>query len=248
LFAGRLWRRYVPPRRLGWVLAWQIRNDVVDIFDEVDEELRAERAQQWLRRNGWMIVAAALLIVAGAGGWQAWRWWETKQDLAAAENFLGALRAAEAVAPTSLPEARVGAARGLEQVAASAPAGYRTLARLRAAALRAASGDRAGALGLLDAVAADGGADPVLRDYASLLWVQYQVDDGDAARLRARLAPLSGPENAWHALAREAEAMIALRLGLGEEARKILGPLAADATAPEGVRRRASLLLAQPGQ
>jgi len=225
---------------------------VVDIFDEVDEELRAERAQRWLRRNGWMIVVAAVLIVAGTGAWQAWRWWETKQEMAAAESFLGALRAVDALVPAGPPEARaearMGAARGLEQVAASAPAGYRTLARLRAAGLRAAAGDRAASLGLLDAVAADGGADPVLRDYASLLWVQYQVDDGDAARLRARLAPLSQPENAWSALAREAEAMIALRLGQGEEARKILRPLAADARAPEGVRRRASLLLGQPGQ
>ena len=220
---------------------------MVDIFDEVDEDLRAERAQQWLKRNGWLIIAAALLIVAGAGAWQGWRWWEAKQDMAAAESFLSAQRAADALTPASPPAARAEAAHAFEQLAATAPAGYRTLSRLRAAALRAAAGDRAGAASMLDAIAADSGADPLLRDYASLLWVQYQIDDADAARLRARLAPLTAPDNAWHALAQEASAMIALRLGQTDQAAEILRRLAADVTAPEGVRHRAAALLTRPG-
>ena len=48
---------------------------VVDIFDEVDEELRAERAQQLLKRYAGVIIAAALLIVGAAAGWQGWRWY-----------------------------------------------------------------------------------------------------------------------------------------------------------------------------
>jgi len=46
---------------------------VVDIFDEVDEELRAERAQQLLKRYGGVIIAGAILIVGAAAGWQGWR-------------------------------------------------------------------------------------------------------------------------------------------------------------------------------
>jgi len=220
---------------------------VVDIFDEVDEDLRAERTQQWLKRNGWMIIAAALLIIAGAAAWQAWHWWETKQDMAAADRFFSAAQAVDALTPLSPPAARAAAARGFEQLAATAPAGYRTLARLRAATLHATAADRAAALPLLDAIAADSGADPILRDYASLLWVEYQIDDGDPTRLRARLAPLIAPENAWHFLAQEASALLALRLGQTAQAQQILRPLAADVTAPEGVRQRASLLLAQAG-
>ena len=42
---------------------------MVDIFDEVDEELRAERAQQLLKKYGGVIVAAAVAIVGAAAGW-----------------------------------------------------------------------------------------------------------------------------------------------------------------------------------
>src|SRR5580692_11776173 len=46
------------------------RDQVVDIFDEVDEELRAERARRLLKQYSGLIVAVALLIVGAAAGWQ----------------------------------------------------------------------------------------------------------------------------------------------------------------------------------
>ena len=77
----------------------------------------------------------------------------------------------------------------------SAPEGYRTLARLREAALKADAGDLPGALALWDQVAADASADPLLRDLASLLWAEHQIDSGDPALLEARLKALAAPEN-----------------------------------------------------
>ena len=43
-----------------------------DIFDEVSEDLRAERAQQMLKKYGGLLVAAAALVLAGTGAWQGW--------------------------------------------------------------------------------------------------------------------------------------------------------------------------------
>ena len=37
---------------------------MVDIFDEVDEELRAEKAKALLRRYGWLIVLGAVALLA----------------------------------------------------------------------------------------------------------------------------------------------------------------------------------------
>ena len=39
---------------------------MVDIFDEVEEDLRADRAQAFLRRYGIVFIAVAVLVVAGA--------------------------------------------------------------------------------------------------------------------------------------------------------------------------------------
>lgn len=214
---------------------------MVDIFDEVDEELRAERTQQLLRRYGGLIVAVALLIVGAAAGWQGWRWYEARQDRAAAVQFLGAMSLA------SQPANRPAAIAAFNGLANAAPDGYRTLARLREAALKADTGDLPGAIALWDEVAGDSSADPLLRDLASLMWAQHQIDSGDPALLQARLKPLAAPDNAWHALAQEQLALLDLRQGHADAAKTTLHRLAQDTTAPNGVRGRANALLQRLG-
>jgi hypothetical protein len=220
---------------------------LVDIFDEVDEELRAERAQALLKRYGGVIVAAALLIVGAAAGWQGWRWYQARQDQAAAAAYLTAMTLAEPSVAGSNTANRPAAISEFDRLAATAPEGYRTLARLRAAALKADAGDLQGATALWDQVAADGSADPLLRDLASLLWAQRLIDSADPALLEARLKALTAPDNPWHALADEQLALLDMRLGKTDQAKTALRSLAQDTSAPSGVRGRASGLLSRLG-
>jgi hypothetical protein len=216
---------------------------VVDIFDEVDEELRAERAQKALMRYAGVIVAVAIAIVGGAAGWQGWRWWQARQDSAAATAYVSAMSAADSANAAGRP-ATIAV---LDSVAAQAPEGYRTLARLRAAALKATSGDLPGASTLWDQVAADSSADPLLRELASLLWAQHQVDNGDPALVSARLQALAVPGGAWRALAQEQLALLDLRQGKTDAATAAFRKLSEDVTAPAGVRGRASSLISKLG-
>ena len=221
---------------------------VVDIFDEVDEELRAERAQKLLQRHAGVIIAAALLIVGAAGGWQAWRWYQAKQDQAAAAEFLTAMTVADATtAGTITPANRAAAIAVFDRLVGTAPEGYRTLARLREAALKADAGDMQGAAALWDQVAADPSADPLLRDLANLTWAERQIDTADPALLEARLKALAAPDNAWHALAEEQLALLDMRGGRQDAAKTALRRLAEDSSAPNGVRGRASALLTRLG-
>ncbi len=206
-----------------------------DIFDEVEEDLRAERARKFWLRFGTPILGALLLVVAGVGGWQGWRWYETRQQQAAAAAFLEVSRATEAEGA----DLAAMAAR-FETVADSSPTGYRTIALLRAAALKAEAGDRAGALALYDRLAADSTADPLYRDLAALMWVLRSLDSGDPAVLAARIAPVARPGGPWSASARELAALVSLKAGQQEEARRALEALAADVTAPRGIRERAA--------
>jgi hypothetical protein len=224
---------------------------VVDIFDEVNEDLRAERAQRMLRRYAAPIIAVALLVVIGAGGWEAWRWYSARQDNDAATAFLGAMSLADAL-PPALPggadaAASAPAIAAFQHVAATAPVGYRTLALLRLAALQAGSGQAQAAASTWDQVAGDGSADPLMRDLANLLWAQQGVDNGDPALVEARLKPLTAPDNAWHQIAQEYMALLDVRTGKIDAAKAILRPLAADFTAPEGLRGRAGGLLDRLG-
>jgi hypothetical protein len=220
---------------------------LVDIFDEVDEELRAERAQQLLKRYGGVIIAGAVLIVGAAAGWQGWRWYEARQDRAAAAEYLTAMTLADATPAGGSTASKAAAIAAFDKLAISAPDGYRSLARLREAALKADSGDLPGAVAIWDQVAGDSSADPLLRQLASLLWAGRQIDSGDPALLASRLKALATPDNPWHALAQEQLALLDIRLGKSDEAKTTLRQLAADVTAPNGVRGRASGLLNRLG-
>ncbi|HYZ34360.1 MAG TPA: tetratricopeptide repeat protein, partial [Crenalkalicoccus sp.] len=129
-----------------------------DIFDEVEEDLRAERGRRLLARYGGLLGAALLLVVLGVAGLEGWRWWQARQSATAALSYLTTAR--EAAAPNADGKA---AADRFAALAAEAPAGYRTLAALRAAALKAEAGERDQALALWDSVARDRGTPAIYR-------------------------------------------------------------------------------------
>ncbi|MFH5924289.1 tetratricopeptide repeat protein [Roseomonas xinghualingensis] len=211
-----------------------------DIFDELQEDLRAERARQLGMRYGGILAAVALVALIGIGGWQGWRWYEQRESEAAAATFLTVHRETEQQGADLKA-----AAEKFDAIAAQAPAGYRTLARLRAAALKSELGDLPGALAEWDAVANDSAADPLYRDLASLNWVLHGLDTQDPTMLAARVTPLAAEGNPWRASARELQALVAIRQGNMAEARRILEGLSADMAAPQALRDRAGRILAQ---
>ena len=218
---------------------------MVDIFDEVDEELREERVAAFLKQYGGLLIGACIVVVAATGGWKAWGWYQQRQDAAAAIGYLNAAGRARSagVAGPNRPDAIA----AIESVAATAPEGYRLLARLRIAALRADSGDLAGASVIWDQIAADTSADSLIRDLASLTWCQFHADDGDPAVLEGRLTPLAAPGGPWRSLALEQLALLDLRRGKIDAARAAFKKLAEDPTAPQGARGRAGAILDRIG-
>jgi hypothetical protein len=219
---------------------------VVDLFDEVEEELREERLNELFKKYAGVLIVAVLLVIGAVAGWKAWGWYQERQDHEAATAYLAA--AAKTQAAGVAGPNRAVAIAAFDAVAAKSPDGYRVLARLRDAALRADSGDLQGASALWDEVAADTSADPLLRELATLTWCIWHADKGDPALLEGRLKPLAVPGGAWRSLAAEQLALLELRQGHGEAARTQLKKLAEDTTAPTGVRGRAGALLDRLGE
>ena len=220
---------------------------MTDIFDELNQDLRAERARSLAMRYGGLATIAVVLVLAGVGGWQGWRWYQDREANRTAIPFLAAMTQADALPPSPTPPAptpaRTAAAEAFARIAETAPAGYRTLARLREAALLADAGNLPGALAAYDAVAQDTAIGQNLRDLATLLWAQHQIDHGDPAAIAARLKTIEESGNPWRPLAQEADALLALRRDDKDAAMTILRALSTDFTAPQGVRGRAGGLL-----
>lgn len=211
-----------------------------DIFDEIQEDLRAERAQRLFKRYGWLLIVFAVVVVGAAAFWELRTRARNQADADAASRYIAAINAIESGAPNASHTDQLPA---LEQIATTAPEGYKTLARLRAAGLKASSGDLKGAEALWNEVATDSGAEQLLRDFAILMGTQHDLDHGSPDALQARLKPLAEPENPWSALAREQLAVLDLRLGKTADARKALQALSSDFMAPQSVRARAQALL-----
>lgn len=219
---------------------------MADIFDEIQGDLRAERMQRLAVRYGGLLVAIALVIVGAAGGWKAWQWWQAKQDAAAASRYIRAMESVEARNSAGNAPPPADAIATLDSMATDAPSGYRVLARFNAAALKARSGDLAGASALWDQIAGDTAADPELRDLASLLWARHQIDNGDPSVISARLQALAVPGKVWSSLAQEQLALLSLRQNDGA-AKATLRKLQSNPMAPADVRARVSVLLSRVG-
>lgn len=170
-----------------------------DIFDEVDEDLRADRVRDLFKKYGGAMVAAALLVVAASGAWQFWQRYEARRIAEVAQTFLNGVRTADGHAGAGRQEALA----QFDMVQEKGRRGYRTLARLRVAAVKADAGDLAGASAVWDEVASDASADRLLRDVANLQWAMHHLDSGNVAAVEARLKPLAAPDNPLHALAQE---------------------------------------------
>ncbi|HSK39976.1 MAG TPA: tetratricopeptide repeat protein [Arenibaculum sp.] len=211
-----------------------------DIFREVDEDLRRDQFVRLWKRHGGFIVAvvlAVVLVTAGTVGWQRWQ-----RSAAQAETMQLATALRQVDGDGGEGSGATAAADMLAMLAADAGAGRDIVARFYEAALRAEEGDRDAAIRIYGAIAAD--AEPVYRDLAVLLGVLNQVDEGEPAALRTRLAPLTGEESPWRHSARELDALLALRAGDRSAAANLFARLAEDATAPQGVRSRATELAA----
>jgi hypothetical protein len=213
---------------------------VSDIFSEVDEEVRRDRALKYWQRYGKYAIAAAVLVVAATGGFVAWRDWDRKQAMADGQRFVAATDlAAQGQAQP--------AATAFADIAKDGRAGYAALARLREAALKADAGDADGAAAAYRAIAADSSVSRDLRDAAAILGPMQVAGKADPAALERELAPLMVQGNPWRHAAWEIVAVAAARSGDSGKARELYTKIADDADAPAGMRARAAEMLAVLG-
>jgi len=68
---------------------------VPDIFDEIQEDLRAERAQRLFKRYGWLIIVFAVAVVGGTAYWELHTRALAQADAAAANRYIAAINAIE---------------------------------------------------------------------------------------------------------------------------------------------------------
>lgn len=210
---------------------------MADIFHEIDEDIRRERLKKLWGRFGPYLLALAVLIVAGIGGWRGYEYWQLQKAAEASTQFEAALALADA---GNQAEAEAAFAKIAESAGTAA---YRTMASLRQAAALAQS-DPKTALTIFDAVAADGAAGRNFQDLAGVRAGFILVDTASFDDMTRRLEPLTGPQRTFRHSARELLALSAWRAGNQAEARRWSDLIVNDAESPVGMRQRMEALLA----
>lgn len=209
---------------------------MADIFREIDEDVRRDRAIDFWKRHGNLMIGLALLAVVAMAGWKGYEAWRTGKAEAAGARFEDALQLAKDGKPEE-------AEKAFSDIARDAPAGYQSLARFREASELVKS-DRAKGLAAYQALAADASLPATLRDVARLRAGLLMVDTATPAELKTALEPLLAAGNVFAANARELIGLAALKAGDYEGAGKAFDEIATDRQAPPSLKQRADMLLA----
>lgn len=211
------------------------------LIREVDEDLRHDRLTQLWKQYGGLAIVAAVGLVLAVAGWQGWSSWRLDQARASSARYSAALETLDRGDADA-------AAQELANLAADGTDGYRLLAEMKRADLRVQAGDAAGAVIILERIAADGGAKDVYRDLARLKAAYLKLDVADLAELARSVEALSAPASAWRHSAREIQALAAMKAGDAAKAAALFKALADDPAAPQGLRTRAAEILAAGGK
>jgi hypothetical protein len=209
-----------------------------DVFDEVEEELRRDRAEKLWKRYAPHLIAAAVAVVAATG---AYSFWQDHQRKRLESSALRYSTAGDLIAGDR--ERALAELRGLAQDGAG---GFVGLARLKEAAL-VAERDPSQGLALFRRAAGDSGLDAELRRMAAAMAAVLAIDSTPRAEAEQAAKDLQAAGSPFRNSGREIEALAALRAGDEARARDIYRTIADDLAAPAALRQRAAEMLAALG-
>lgn len=204
------------------------------IIKEVNEELQQEQFNQLWNKYGFIIIAAAILLVAAVAGKQIWHGYKENLREKEGARFAQALAKAETDKALALNE--------FASLASESKTGYAIVAKFKEAALHLEAGDKAKAAAAYDLLSKDGAIPQTYRDFAILKFALLETDKGEAS-LDSRLATIANPQNPFRFSAYEIQALLAIKKGDNETARQLYAKIADDAQAPRQLRGRATEML-----
>jgi hypothetical protein len=205
---------------------------VSDIFREVEEDVRREKAEKFWKAYGGYVMAAGVILFLGLGAWQLWQRHEQQEREKAAAVFMAAQR-------ITTPR---NAASAFADMVPDAPGGYAKMARLSQASAMFAAGQQKEAIALFKEIATgDSGA---IGAVARLRAAWAQADTLPRSDLADWLAPLDRPGSAWRENAREVLAYADYHALDMKSAREKYAALAVDPEAPDALRARAKAMSA----
>jgi hypothetical protein len=208
---------------------------VVDVFSEVDEQLRAERLRSFMQRAVPAFIAALVLTVLAVAGVQGWQMYQSSQSAKASQAYQAAVDT-------------IGSgdeAKAFQQFDGLATHGgpYQALALMQQGGIRMGQNKPDEAAALFDKAAA-ASKSALISDMASLKSAYAVMDTASLATVEAKLTPLTAAGRPYRIQAREALAIARLGAGKTAAAKADLVAVANQLDTPDSARQRAQAIIA----
>jgi hypothetical protein len=209
---------------------------VVDVFEQVEEELRSDRYKRLART--WLPVAGGVLLVALIAALAFWGWdsWQTSKADKASVAYDRGMQSMQANNP-------VGADAAFTQAAKEGNGAYKALALMARAGIAVDANRIPDAIKLFDE-AAKASRDPLFHDAAVLKAAWLAMDSETLPQIEARLTPIAEDGRPFSPFAVEALAMARLQHGQAPAAREALVLLKNGLDTPDIVAQRADIAIA----
>ena len=206
---------------------------MADIFNEIEEDIRQDRAKVAWKKYGKYVIGLAVLIIAITAGNTGWVEYKKSVLIDQSDRFVAAIAKVDAnddVAATDL----------FAKLSEDSGVGYSMLSRFNLASLKIKSGDIDGAILIYQLLSNDNSIDKIYRDLAVILSVVNQIDDGNNKDLLTSLSPQLQEDAPWRFSAYELAAIITIKMGDIEQAKQYLTLITDDFAAPQAIRARAA--------
>ena len=207
-------------------------NDGETFLREVDEELRRERFDRFVKRYGWAIIAAVILVLGAIGGFIWWQNRQQEQAAAQGEQLLEALDGLES-------GNRNAAMPKIDQLAASDVEGYRLAALFARANAQLAAGNEAAAIATLRTIAGDEAIEEPYRQAALVRQTALEFDRLPPQQVIQRLRPLARSGQPWFGTAGEMVGVAHLKMRRPDLAGPLFAQIGRDENVPPSIRTRA---------
>ena len=215
--------------------------DITETFvREVDENLRRDRLQDFVKEKGGWIAAAVILFLAASGGFIRYQQHEVKlaethvEQLAQIYKDIGTGNTAKVPAQ-------------LDDLSKSSSKAVRATALFTSAALALEKNDAKSATATFRTIAEDKSLPQPYRDVALLRQTALEFDTLQPQQVIERLAPMAKPGNPWFGSAGEMTAMALIKQGQKPQAAQLFVAIAKNKSVPDSIRARSVQLAGSLG-
>ena len=209
---------------------------MVDLFEEVEEQLRSDRYLTLARQAAPWITALFAVVLIGYAGFWGYKVWQDRNLATASSEYQQGVDALGQNDPT-------GAFSHFEAAAKAGAPAYKALALMQEGGLRQAAGKGDEAAKLFDA-AAEASPNPIFADLNRLKAALAIMDSAPYTQMQARLAPLTDTKRPYWLYAKEALAMAELQAGKTAQARRDCNVITLTLGVPDDMRLRCQTVMA----